>query len=63
MNGRWQSELSWRRLKMSKASKTRIERKAKERTLYARLGIKRGVVKSKDDAARVVTFTEKLING
>lgn len=48
---------------MSKASKQRVERKAKERALYARLGIKRGVVKSKDDAARVVTFTEKLING
>lgn len=48
---------------MSKASKARVERKAKERALYVRLGIVRGVVKSKDDAARVLTFMDKLTNG
>lgn len=48
---------------MTKASKSRVARKTKERDLYARLGIERGVVKSKDDAARVVHFTDKLING
>lgn len=63
MSGPWQSGLSWRRLKMSKASKARVERKAKERALYVRLGIVRGVVKSKDDAARVLTFMDKLTNG
>lgn len=63
MNVQMQSELNWRRLRMTKASKARVLRKAKERELYTRLGIERGVVKSKDDAARVVLFTDKLING
>lgn len=63
MNVQMQSALNWRHLRMTKASNARITRKAKERDLYSRLGIERGVVKSKDDAARVVHFTDKLING
>lgn len=63
MNVQMQSALNWRRLRMTKASKARVLRKAKERELYTRLGIERGVVKSNNDAARVVFFTDKLING
>lgn len=63
MNVQMQSELNWRRLRMTKASKARVLRKAKARELYTRLGIERGVVKSNNDAARVALFTDKLING